>query len=249
MNRLPIISIITITYNAQDTLERTIQSIVTQHYPYIEYIIIDGASTDATCEIISRYKDHISYFISEPDQGLYHAMNKGLARATGHYVWFINAGDEIFDASTLQRIFQQHPYADIYYGDTVMTNLDGEIIGNRRLVPPEDLRWDSFKKGMLVSHQSFIAKRSIVSPYNIKYKFSADFEWCLVALKNAQTIKNTHQTLSRFLDGGITKKNIIPGLKERFSIMCQYYGTVTALFSHVPIAIKFLFFLIRNKRF
>lgn len=249
MNRPPLISIITITYNAEETLERTIKSIIDQEYPTIEYIVIDGASTDRTCEIIRHYNQHIAFWISEPDQGLYHAMNKGLEKATGDYVWFINAGDEIFEKQTLKKVFEVVPYADVYYGDTVMTNLEGELIGNRRLAPPANLTWKSFRNGMLVSHQSFIAARKLVVPYNLKYKFSADFEWCLVALKNATTIKNTHLTLSRFLDGGITKKNIVPGLKERFKIMCQYYGLPTTLFMHFPIALKFALFLLRNKRF
>lgn len=249
MTRLPLISIITITYNAEETLERTILSIIAQNYPAIEYIIIDGASTDGTCEIIRRYNQHITFWMSEPDNGLYDAMNKGLGKASGEYVWFINAGDEVFEPQTLQNIFKESPYADIYYGDTVMTNLQGEVIGSRRLSPPEKLTWKSFRKGMLVSHQSFIAARKLVQPYNLKYRYSADFEWCLVALKNAHNITNTHTTLSRFLDGGITKKNIVPGLKERFRIMIQYYGLLTTLIMHFPIAIKFILFLLRNKRF
>ncbi len=249
MNRLPLISIITITYNAEQTLERTIKSIINQDYQSIQYIIIDGASTDGTCQLIGQYRQYISFYISEPDGGLYHAMNKGLERATGDYVWFINAGDEIFDRHTLSNIFKDEPLACIYYGDTVMTNMEGAIIGSRRLAPPENLSWKSFKRGMLVSHQSFIAKRELVEPYNLQYKFSADFEWCLKALKKASAIKNTHSILSRFLDGGITKKNIVPGLKERFRIMCQHYGTITALMMHIPIATKFIFYLLRNRRF
>lgn len=249
MKRPPLVSIITITYNAEETLERTIKSITDQDYSAIEYIIIDGGSTDSTCEIIKRHSRYITTWISEPDHGLYDAMNKGLNRATGDYVWFINAGDEIYDRQTLSNIFKASPYAQVYYGDTVMTNLHGDVIGNRRLTPPENLSWKSFRKGMLVSHQSFIAARELVQPYNLNYRFSADFEWCILALKKATHIRNTKQILSRFLDGGITKKNIIAGLKERFKIMCHHYGIIATLCAHIPISIKFIFFWMKNNRF
>lgn len=249
MNNEPIISIITITYNAGETLERTIKSIINQSYANIEYIIIDGKSTDNTVEIIKSYADNVNYWISEPDRGLYHAMNKGIAAATGDYLWFINAGDEIYDTDILKSVFSSKPYADIYYGNTVMTDMDGEIIGDRRLAPPQKLTWRSFKKGMLVSHQSIIVKRSIAEYYNLKYRFSADFEWCIQALQKADNVTNTELTLSKFLDGGITKKNIVPSLKERFDIMRRYYGLLPTLLAHIPITLKFTYFYIRNKRF
>jgi glycosyltransferase involved in cell wall biosynthesis len=249
MERKPKISIITITYNAGETLERTIKSIECQSYPEIEYIIIDGKSTDNTIEIIKAYSEKIDYWESEPDKGLYDAMNKGIAAATGDYLWFINAGDEIFDNNTLSQVFGEEPFADIYYGNTVMTDMNGALIGNRRLEPPKTLTWKSFKKGMLVSHQSIIVRRDIAESYNLKYRFSADFEWCIQALKKASSVRNTNLTLSKFLDGGITKKNIIPGLKERFDIMKRYYGFLGTLLAHIPISIKFVLFFIRNKRF
>ena len=90
----PLFSIITVTYNAVDTLERTIRSVISQR-EHIEYIIIDGGSTDGTQEIVDVYKSYISYFVSEKDSGIYDAMNKGLKAATGEYVWFLNAGDTI----------------------------------------------------------------------------------------------------------------------------------------------------------
>lgn len=249
MTQKPVVSVITITFNAAQTLEKTIRSVASQSYPHVEYIIIDGASTDTTTDIIKKNNEHISLWQSEPDKGLYDAMNKGLNKATGDYVWFINSGDEIMEKDTLSSIFESTPYADIYYGDTVMTNMAGDIIGGRRLTPPEQLTWKSFKKGMLVSHQSIIVSRKIAQPYNLKYRFSADFEWCLTALMRAERIKNTHLTLSRFLDGGITKQNIVAGLKERFRIMAQYFGVVTTIAMHIPIGIKFLYFVVRNKRF
>ncbi len=245
----PKVSIITVVYNGENTLEKTIKSIVNQNYDNLEYIIIDGASKDNTINIIHNYEDSISKYISEPDAGIYNAMNKGIEMATGNYLWFMNSGDEIADKNTLKQIFDTHADGDIYYGDTMMIDAEGNHIGTRRLQPPENLNWKSFKKGMLVSHQSFIVKKDLIDLYNEKYRFSADFEWCLVALKRAQKIIHTHQLLSLFLDGGVTKQNIKAGLKERFKIMCQYYGTIPTLYQHFFIAIKFFWFWGRNGRF
>lgn len=250
-HNLPKISIITIVYNGIDTLEKTILSIVNQEYTNIEYIIIDGNSTDGTQKLIHRYNNQITKWVSEKDEGLYDAMNKGLDLATGDYVWFINSGDEIPTKKTLSDIFNKNSDCDgdIYYGDTTMIDIEGKTIGARRLSPPEKLCWKDFRNGMLVSHQSFIAKRSIAPHYNTKYRFSADFEWCLKILMSSRKVINTHQNLSLFLDGGITKNNIIPGLKERFRIMINYFGLLSTLLYHVPIGLKFFYYWAKYKRF
>ena len=247
----PKFSIITITYNAAETIERTIESIVNQTYKNIEYIIIDGASTDDTLKKIEPYKYAISYIVSEKDKGLYDAMNKGLRAATGDYVWFINSGDEIATNTTLDDITKliTNELPDVIYGDTLMTSMDGEVIGGRRLTPPEKLTWKSFRMGMLVSHQAFIAKRELVNEYDNSYRFSADFDWCVSILKRSKNILNTHMVLARFLDGGITKHNISAGLRERFRIMVRYYGLLPTIAHHIPIAVKFFFYLFINKRY
>ena len=245
----PKISIVTVVYNGAQTIEATIKSILDQSYKNIEYIIIDGNSSDGTQDIIKSYENSISKWISEPDKGIYDAMNKGIKLSTGDYIWFMNSGDEIADNIVLEEIISSNPNSDIYYGDTIMIDSDGNEIGNRRLTPPEKLTWESFKKGMLVSHQSFIVKKNIIKQYNLTYKFSADFEWCLLALKKAKKTTNTHRILSKFLDGGITKQNIIPGLKERFRIMSRYYGLIPTCYNHIFIGIKFFYFFIKNNRF
>lgn len=243
------VSIVTIVYNAAETLGKTIDSVAAQTYSNIEYIIVDGGSSDGTLDVIKSREEVIAKWISEPDEGLYDAMNKGIKMATGDYLWFINSGDEVYEPSTLTRLFESNPMADIYYGDTVMIDAKGELIGDRRLQPPSSLKWKDFRNGMLVSHQSIIVSSKIADLYNTKYKFSADFEWCLLAMKKANKIVNSNMILSRFLDGGLTKQNIVPGLKERFDIMCRYFGLLSTLIYHIPIAFRFLTFWIRNKRF
>lgn len=245
----PKLTIITITYNAAATLERTILSVAAQQYQNIEHIIVDGASTDDTLEIVQRHSSSITRWVSEPDNGLYFAMNKGLQMATGDYIWYINAGDEITTPETVEQMFALSANADLYYGDTVMTDIDGNIIGERRLAPPPNLNWTSFKRGMLVSHQSFVPKRALCQPYDTRFRFSADFDWCIRIMKQSKNIVNTDLVLSRFLDGGITKQNILAGLKERFRIMTRHYGVLSTIFFHVPIAIKFFNYWLRKGRF
>lgn len=245
----PKVSVITITFNAQDTLERTIESVRKQTYSNIEYIIVDGASSDATVDIVKRNADVVSRWVSEPDGGLYFAMNKGIDMATGDYLWFVNSGDEIAAPDTLEAMFAKQPNADVYYGDTVMTALDGSVIGGRRLAPPARLTWKSFRNGMLVSHQSFVARKALCPYYDTQFRFSADFKWCIQILQKSKSVVNTELVLSRFLDGGITKRNIVPGLKERFRIMTHFYGLFTTVLCHVPIAIKFFWFWATRGRF
>lgn len=246
----PTISVITITFQAATTLERTIKSIQGQDYPGLEYIVVDGGSTDGTLEVIRQYELGIDKWISEPDKGLYDAMNKGMKLASGDYFLFINSGDELDAPNTLSKIFSACPTtADVYYGDTLITNMQGHVVGHRRLKPPKNLNWKHFKHGMLVSHQSIVVSRNIAPQFNLKYRYSADFDWCVGALQKSRTICNTQMAISRFLDGGLTKQNLVKGLKERFAIMCRYYGIPSTLLSHIPIAYQFFKFILIHKRF
>ncbi len=247
----PFVSIITIVYNGIDTLQKTIDSIACQDYDAIEYIIVDGNSNDGTVTLIESNQSFVSKYISEPDNGLYDAMNKGLDLATGDYVWFINSGDEIYEKCTVSQIVAgfQDALPDVIYGDTVMIDTEGNELGERRLQPPAQLNWKDFKNGMLVSHQSILVSTRIASLYNTKYRFSADYEWCLKALMDAKIIHNSNQILSRFLDGGLTKQNIVPGLKERFDIMRRYFGLIPTVARHIPIGLRFLKYVALNHRF
>ena len=175
----PKLTIITVVYNGEQLIGRTIKSITEQSYSNIEYIIIDGASKDSTISVIEKYVTSISKVVSEKDNGIDDAMNKGLKYATGDYVLFINAGDELFDKSTIQKVFSISTSADVYYGNTVAVNVKQEILGDRWLAPPHNLNWKSFKFGMTVSHQSFIAKRVLCDNYNLKYSLASDIDWII----------------------------------------------------------------------
>jgi glycosyltransferase involved in cell wall biosynthesis len=240
---IPVFSIITVTYNASFRLERTIQSILSQSWPHIEYIIIDGASTDGTQEIIRNYESGIAKWISEPDKGLYDAMNKGLRFATGDYVWFINAGDTIHNSTSIEQIISQLATVQlqpaIIYGETEIMDAAGHSLGMRRLKAPEILTWKSFKMGMLVCHQSFIVKREIAEEYDLKYKYTADYDWCIRCMKKADTIFNTRRILSSFMEAGLSAANRKDSLKERYRIMCENYGKLPTQFRHLWFAVRF----------
>ena len=238
-------SIITVTYNAALYLERTVLSVLSQSYPDIEYLIIDGQSTDGTVNIIRQYESGIAYWVSEPDKGLYDAMNKGLRRATGDYVWFLNAGDTLPSADLVQTIAQKiarrKHLPDVIYGDTAIVNNEGCVLGMRHLRPPKKLTWKKFAWGMLVCHQAFIARRELAPEYDPAYPLCADYDWCIRCLKQATNIYNTHLILSHFLEAGISTTQRKASLKERYAIMCKYYGTFATVLRHAWFAVRYTF--------
>ena len=234
---MPTVSIITITYNAEKFLERTIKSVVAQGSTDYEYIVIDGASTDGTLAIIKQYERHITSWISEPDGGLYDAMNKGLRRAQGQYVWFMNAGDELYDSQTLPNLLQsiQTSAADIYYSDALFVNNDGTSVGLRsRITPhtlPKNLIWQDMELGMKVCHQAFIPKRSIAPSYPIN-NLSADLDWEIRCLKAARTIQYLPYMLCRYLTGGLSVQQHRRSLTDRFKVLTTHFGLLPTVLNH-----------------
>lgn len=244
----PKLSVITIVYNNAKDIERTMLSVLKQTYPEIEYILIDGASTDGTKDIIYQYQAQLAQFISEPDKGIYEAMNKGLALATGDYVLFMNSGDEIYAKDTVAEIFDSSPGADIYYGETEMYDEQWVSLGQRRHQAPEAFDWHSFKHGMCISHQAIYVKRSLAVPYDLQYKYSADIDWIIKVAKNASSIVNTHSYVAKYLVGGISKQKHLESLKERFRIFTKYYGFIPNVINHIWIAINLAQYYLKHKK-
>lgn len=243
------ISIITVVFNSKSALEKTIKSISEQKYKDIEYIVIDGGSTDGTVDIIKKYEKFIFVWISEPDKGIYDAMNKGLKKATGDYVWFLNAGDEIYSLDTLSFINTLESNADAFYGEVEYVDEQGQNLGTRTLKkPPDSLTWKDMDKGMVVSHQSLIVKREKAVFYNLDYKYCADIDWMIRTLKNCYIIVNTKKILSKFLIGGYSKTNIIKSNKERYKILRNHFSLFDVLKSHVYLSVKFLKYYFTNER-
>lgn len=237
----PKFSVITVTYNAEKVLEDTILSVISQTYHHVEYIIVDGASKDGTMALVEKYANRIDRVVSEPDKGLYDAMNKGISLATGDYLCFLNAGDSFHEDDTLQKIVHSisgNELPDVLYGETALVDAQRHFLRMRRLSAPEVLTWKSFKQGMLVCHQAFFPRRGVVEPYDLKYRFSADFDWCIRIMKKARTLHNTHLTLIDYLEEGMTTQNRKASLKERFRIMAKHYGLLSTTLHHAWFVIR-----------
>ena len=246
-------SIITCTWNAAEVVERTLESVLSQSWAQIEHVIIDGASKDNTLQLVEAYRkrnaeeetEHDIVVVSEPDRGLYDAMNKGLKYANGDYVVFLNAGDVFPNENTLENISNDvNERSDgklpgVLYGDTNIVDNEGTLLHPRRLAPPENLTWRSFKHGMLVCHQAFYARTDIAKaePYNLRYRFSADYDWCIRIMRTAARrklpMKNAGIIVADYLDGGMTTQNHRRSLMERFRVMAHHYGIITAAAMHL----------------
>jgi glycosyltransferase involved in cell wall biosynthesis len=244
----PKLSVITIVYNNVRHIERTILSVINQTYTNIEYILVDGFSTDGTLEIVQQYTSQIETLISEKDKGIYDAMNKGLAVAKGDYVIFMNSGDEFYSSDTVDKVFATANDADIYYGETEMIDEAGNSLGQRRHKAPEQFTWRHFKYGMSISHQAIYIKRSITQPYDRQYELSADIDWILQAAKKAKKIVNVHQYVAKYLVGGMSKKKHKQSLAERFAIMRKHYGLLPTVFNHAVISFNLGWYWLLNRR-
>ena len=249
MKPSPRISVITVVFNAAAHIEPTITSVLNQSYKEVQYIIVDGKSTDNTLEVVGRYKD-IDLVLSEPDHGLYDAMNKGLKLADGDYVWFLNAGDQVYGTDTMEKMVKgMVGEPDVIYGGTMIVDEQQKEVGDRRLKPPDKLSWKSFRQGMVVCHQSILVKRELAPAYNLDYRLSGDIDWAIRACKVSTETHNTGLILSRFMEGGLTEHNIKAGLKERFRIMTRFYGFVPTVLRHFLFGIRLTNFYLKHRRF
>ena len=251
-------SVVTITYNAEAVLPPTLASVQMQNQEHVEHIIVDGASKDDTLQLATQYKQasdaedngHQVRILSEPDSGLYYAMNKGLALATGDYVVFLNAGDRFPSADTLEMVAQAAEVGDaeelpaVLYGDTDIVDGDGNFLRHRRLQPLEILSWQSFKQGMVVCHQAFYARLDIAKTiqYNTRYRYSADVDWCIRVMKEAKkrrlALKRVPCVVANYLQEGQTTLHHKDSLRERFRVMCSHYGLLQTSFLHAWFVVR-----------
>lgn len=243
----PLFAIITVTFNAETTLARTLDSVDSQTFDDYEHIVVDGASTDRTLSIAESRPNKRRRIVSEPDKGLYDAMNKGMSRTSGKYLIFLNAGDKFHSPDTLGIIAKaifENDIPGIVYGQTIVVDNEGAVIGPRHLTAPAALTLKSFANGMLVCHQSFIALRRIAGSYDTRYRFSADYDWCIRCLQHSRKSVGLGDTvLVDYLNEGETSRNHFRSLRERFRIMCYYYGTAGTVLRHI----KFLFRSLKRK--
>lgn len=214
----PLITIITVAYNAEDFLEQTIKSIIGQNYPNIEYIVIDGKSTDGTINIIKKYEQYIDHWISEPDDGIYDAMNKGVALATGDWINFLNAGDSFCGKTTISEVSKHlDKHSDLISGDIYyIQNNQKKYIKSR-----------GFKfafSGMFCFHQTLFTRTSLIKKYmfNAEYKIAGDYDFVLKCYINNYAFKFLDLPIANFLSGGMNEQHRALSKIENLFIQTRY---------------------------
>ena len=205
-NDQPTFSVITVVRNGEDIIENTILSVINQNYLNLEYIIIDGNSTDRTIDIIQKYEDKITFWISEPDMGIYDAMNKGISKAKGKFVNFMNAGDIFFDSYICQLVAEKIMIkeCDVIYGDFIAQSDTNNV---EIIVKPKSL--DKIWMGMIFCHQSVFIKVSILKeiPFDLKYKIVADYNQILSMYINNKIFCYMPNVIAKVAIGGVSYSN------------------------------------------
>jgi glycosyltransferase involved in cell wall biosynthesis len=221
---IPLISIVTVTFNAAEHIEQTIRSVLGQSYDNVEYIIIDGGSTDSTVEIIRRYSHAIDFWISEPDGGIYDAMNKGVQLASGYYVGLLNAADW-YDQDLLKTLVQTHIESGandqaILYTDFQLFLEDLDFAEKR---PCTLEPW----KGMTISHQAMFVGAGVyrdVGLYDVSYRLAADYDFFLRAFSMGVRFVHSHHHGVYFRAGGRSAVNKVATIREAARALRKVYG-------------------------
>jgi len=221
------ITIITVVYNTQRYIRQTIESIITQSYNYIEYIIIDGGSTDGTVDIIKEYESHISYWSSEPDDGIYDAMNKGISKATGDYIAFINA-DDWLERNALEEVVKVAREGSVgyIYGDLNQIR-DERVVG----VHVADL--GRYRQNTPIGHQALFVQSKILKeiPFDTRYKIMADYDSMVKLIKMDIPHRYIAKPLANFRKEGFS--DISNPDRDRFLIQYRHFGILTAISSFI----------------
>lgn len=205
-DKQPLVSIVTVVFNGAATIERTIRSVIGQSYDNIEYIVIDGGSTDGTIELLKRYGDEIAYWVSERDSGIYSAMNKGLAAATGDIISILNADDYYLDDTVEKVVRIIDSGADIVYGSLLMVDVDG---GNPLVLSPlpADELLSKGLQQMPIPHVTFFARKDIyvnTGKFDETFKIAADHDYVVRALKGGYVARDSGEVLAVGLRGGVS---------------------------------------------
>jgi len=214
VKQFPKVTVVTVCLNVADLLEETMNSVFNQGYENMEYIVIDGGSTDGTLDLIKQHAGEISHWVSEPDHGIYDAMNKGIAASTGEWIIFMNAGDTFVDADVVSRVFSNnHADADVVYGDCCKS-IDGQDV----VVKPHPPR-NSHR--MNFCHQCAFTRTAWLklTPFDMRYKLSADFKsFKLIGLAGG-VFEYVPMTIAKFDTHGASNTSRAKGLKENIEII------------------------------
>lgn len=218
-------SIITITYNAEKLIERTIKSVLSQKHKNIEYIIIDGASTDGTMAIVNKYKDNIDIIISEPDKGISDAWNKGIKLASGKVIGLLNAGDEHYSDGVTKAVEAIQAGADLTFGDTELIDAAGNVL----MLNKGKFHLWKYSGGIGFYHPSCFASKALydrIGGFDTKLKYAMDTDWIIRAAMSGASIRHAGNR-SRMEDGGVSVKNRFLSYGEHLQAL-QNHGAGTA---------------------
>lgn len=249
------ISVVTVCFNCRNTIEETIRSVISQDYPNIEYIVIDGGSSDGTLNVVNKYQTKIKTIVSEPDQGIFDAMNKSLKYITGYYVLFLNAGDKLVSSHIVSDIFGKQEYhEDLIYGDVYIQNELGYLFCKADAIySKKPTKKELVFKSQGFCHQSLFTKTSMLKNvgFNLKYPLGADYDTTAqIYYKGNQEIFYVGQPISIFDDrtGGASHNKIVQILKERADffgykpLICVYlYAYKEIIINKVKAIIESLF--------
>jgi glycosyltransferase involved in cell wall biosynthesis len=229
MSGPPKVTVVTVVRNAKLDIERTIRSVIDQDYEQIEYIVVDGDSTDGTYHVITRFETRISTFLSEPDRGIYDAMNKGIRLATGDWILFLNAGDEIYSNTTIREIFDQETFSGyhVLYGDLVAEN----SIGARFYA--KALRLQVLRYRMAFGHPACLVKASVLKarPFSVSYRVAADYDFMLrLYLSKEFKFYYLATPIAFFQLGGVSTNNPKLVKEEHISVIRANLQSFTEFF-------------------
>ncbi len=242
----PLLSVITVVFNGEKDLETTLQTLWCQTFLDYELLVIDGDSTDGTLQIIEKNKSHINYFVSEKDEGLYHAMNKGIAAARGKFLYFLNVGDELFDRQTLQNVFadEQNLKAHLIYGKTITKQnpLGADYVFGKQI----SIKNFYFTSAPICHQSSFIQKKCFdqLGGFDLRYRIFADQDWFIRCfLQPHFKIVFLDRVISRFQVEGVSFHSRISGFRESMDSGSRHFPP------HIVWIKKILFLFILTKKY
>lgn len=232
----PLITVVTVVFNAVETVEQTILSVINQTYDNVEYIVVDGASTDGTLDVIKKYEDKIDCWISEPDKGIYDAMNKGIGLASGEWINFMNAGDLFYDVEIIKEVFEGKQYdASVIYGNTMIIFNYGTVLYTPKVPSLSNT-------SMPFNHQSVFTLIDEFSnrKYNTRFKICADFDFYYNMLKERKKFTYVNQIIAQY-EGryGVSAENRYSALNENFIISItplKYFKYVEMLLRNIIVS-------------
>lgn len=217
------VSIITVCLNSENLIEKTIKSVITQTYPNIEYILIDGKSTDNTMNIIKKYESSINIIVSEKDNGIYDAMNKGAQLANGDIIHFLNSGDYLYDKSTMEKVINEakkSSFWDIIYGDILYYDNNG----SKYYLGPKNDIVEIMSRG--INHQSILTRKSVFDRcgyFDTEFKIFSDFDWLIRCLTRCNIkIKKVELPITYYLRGGLSENYCNEYIHEKYEIITKY---------------------------